>query len=377
LRSFLLSTDLQEKDIVPCYFLYGPETFLAREFLDQLRDLLVPPDGRDFNVERFHFEDTSWPEIIDLARTAPFIFSPWRVISLELPPPGKKEEGEPRGKAGFCEADEGLLRAYLTSPSSRTVLVIILPGKVTFSRRVVKFFTSFPPSIVRAVELKPLKDRSLGSWMDRRVANWGKSLTSEAKSRLSDRVGNDLQRLDLELDKLATYVGDKKTIDAEDVRAASGSTKDLESWEMENALASGDEGRCLAVLAQLFASGEPPQYILGILSNFLRGILAGREGLREGRDKKEIFREVRPRITESYGRWYFDRLNEYFSLVEAFSGEELDEVLQELGRVDSRLKSSDLSPRTEIETFVVGLCRRSRREKATRKGRTRPSGPGG
>lgn len=371
MRFFLLNRDIQDKDLVPCYFLFGEETFLAHEFLGQLKTLLIPPDAQDFNLERLHLEDSSWLEVMDLARTSPFIFSPWRVISVELPTSEKKEKegNEKKGREMFSAKDETLVRDYLTSPAPKTVLIVVFPGKANASRRIVKFFSSFPPSVVLAKDLKPLKGAQLYAWMDRKLAGLGKTMSNEAKDSLADLVGNDLQRLDKELDKLATYVGDRRSIDEEDAKQATGGTKDMESWELENALEARDTKKCLTVLDNLFAGGQAPEYVLGMLSSFFRGILAAHDGLREGRDKKEIFRALRPQISESYGKWYYDRLNDFFSVVEGMTRKALDEYLQELGRIDYRLKTTDVSARTQFEAFVIGFCRRQRPEKATWKAR--------
>lgn len=371
MRFFLLSRDIQDKDLVPCYFLYGEETYLAQEFLSQLKALLIPPDAQDFNMERFHLEDSSWLEVMDLARTSPFIFSPWRIIALELLASEKKEkEGdEKRGREMFSAKDEALVRDYLTSPAPKTVLVVVFPGKANASRRIVKFFCSFPPSVVLAKDMKPLKGAQLYAWMDRKLAGLGKAMSNEAKDSLADLAGNDLQRLDMELDKLATYIGDRRSIDEEDVKQATGGTKDLESWAFENALEARDSKKCLTVLDNLFTGGQAPEYVLGMLSGFFRGILAAQDGLREGRDKKDIFRALKPRITESYGKWYYDRLNDFFSVVEGMTRKRLDEYLQDLGRIDFRLKTTDISARAQFEAFVIDFCRRQRPEKATWKAR--------
>jgi len=371
LRFFLLNKEIRDEDLVPCYFLFGEETYLAHEFLGQLKALLIPPDAQDFNLERFDLEDSSWLEVMDLARTSPFIFSPWRVISLELPASEKKERGggEKNGRELFSAKDEALVRAYLTAPAPKTVLVVVFPGKANASRRIIKFFTSFPPSVVLAKELKPLKGAQLNGWMDRKLAGLGKTMSDEAKDSLADLAGNDLQRLDMELDKLATYVGGHRSIDEDDVKQATGGTKDMEKWELENALQARDTKRCLGVLDNLFAGGQAPEYILGMLSRFFQGILAAHDGLREGRDKKEIFRAVKPWFNEDSGKWYYDRLNDYFSVVEGMTRKGLDDYLQELGRIDLRIKTTDVSPRAQFEAFVIDFCRRQQPERATWKAR--------
>ncbi len=360
MRFSLLNKDVEEKDLSAVYFLYGEETFLAQEFLGQLVELLVPPDAEGFSLERFHYEDTSWPEVIDLARTAPFLFSPWRIIALEFPLTDResRDDLESKGRKVFSETDESLVAEYLAGAAERTVLVVVLPGRANASRRIVKFFAKYPEKVVLSRELKPLKGAGLMSWIDRRMAGLGKSMTSEAKFRLVELIGNDLQRLANELDKLAAYAGETKTLDEDDVAAAAGWTKVREGWELESALEARDARRALVVLANFFIEGKPPELVLAILSNFFRGVLASREGLREGRDRKEIFREVKPQIRESYGSWYFDQLKAYFGFIEGFGPAELDACLKELGRIDFRVKTSDVSARTDIEAFIVNYCRR-------------------
>ncbi|OGD30102.1 MAG: DNA polymerase III subunit delta [Candidatus Aminicenantes bacterium RBG_13_63_10] len=374
MRLSLLDKDLQETDLLPCYFFYGEETYLAHEFFDDLRRWLIPPDAPQLSVERLHFEDTSWREVIDLARTAPFLLSPWRLISLEMPPQGKKEkdredgdgdEGPGKKKEFFSEGNERLVRDYLAAPASRSVLVITVPGKPNLSRRFMKFFTSFPPKVVLTKELKRFKPRDLGSWAARKLKAWKKEIDPDALAGLTDLVGTELERLDKELDKLATYVGEKKTIDEDDVRAVSAWTRDSELWELQNAFEARDAGRCLEVLAVLFQGGSVPIQVLAVLAGYFRSILAAQEGLRAGRDRKDIFKETHPQIRESFGSWYYDRLNEFFSAAQGLSRSELDDCLQRLKEIDSRLKSSGASGRTEIEAFVLDYCRRCRQEKPT------------
>ena len=120
--SFLLNKEISEKTLVPCYFLFGIETFLAYQFIDELKQSLISPDDQDYNVERFNLEDHSWMEVIDVARTIPFFFSSWRIIVVEIP----KEKGE-----GLNTTEKKILQDYFSaSPVTQTVLLIIFPDKI-------------------------------------------------------------------------------------------------------------------------------------------------------------------------------------------------------------------------------------------------------
>jgi hypothetical protein len=52
-RNFLLDQELKEETLLPCYFFFGEEPFLARQFIQQLREILIPPDAPDYSLERF------------------------------------------------------------------------------------------------------------------------------------------------------------------------------------------------------------------------------------------------------------------------------------------------------------------------------------
>ncbi len=82
--------EIKEETLIPCYFFYGDETFLAWEFVKELKEGLISPEIQDYSVERFNLEDNSWAEVIDSARALPIFISPCRIIVVEVSK-GKKE----------------------------------------------------------------------------------------------------------------------------------------------------------------------------------------------------------------------------------------------------------------------------------------------
>jgi DNA polymerase-3 subunit delta len=339
-----------------CYVFYGEVKYLAEQFILELRAALMTPDAPVFNVERFDLEDTRWADIIDTARTAPFFFSPWQIVVAEV-------SGEAKGKLSSLE--EKIIKDYCLSPSSRTVLVIIVSGKVKKSHPLVRFLGSLPSSSIVLKEIKPLREGPLLAWMDRRLGAHGKSATPEASGRLAEITGNDLQRVDNELLKLVSYVGDRKVIDVEDVHQVCDWTRSFVEWELANSLEKADREQLLVVLNRFFKDGERPEYILGIIATFFRNILLAKVWLKENRERKEIFAQVMPQIQERFGDLYASRFRDFFSLVGAISEKDLNRFLAELERVDLAIKTTEVSPQIMLERFVFDYCgRRSRpREK--------------
>lgn len=355
--SFLLNKTVSEDTVVSCYFFYGEETFLAHQFVSELKETLISEDVREYNVERFSLDENSWAEVIDLARTIPFFLSPWRIIVVEASK-GKKES--------LSTPEQKILGDYFTSPSSRTVIVIVFSGKIRKNSPFFKFFSSLPSSVALSKELRPLKQRALYTWMDKKFSSQGKTAAPEAMKRLEEFIGNDLRRINSELEKLITYVGEKNVIELDDVNQISGRVKTFYEWEISDSLSKADFDQCLVVLDNLFKEGIKPEYILGSVVRFFRDIFQAKLLIKEKDiDKKAIFRELRPHIQEKFGNFYTTKFKEFFSLVEKFSSKDLSRMLAELEKVDLRMKTSSLNPKTLLESFLSEYCRFREKERVT------------
>ncbi len=354
--SYLLGGEIKEDRLLACYFLYGEETYLAHQFVRQLRDAVIPSDAQGFNLERFDLEDSRWADIIDLARTVPFFFSPWRIVVVE---------GSEGREDKLSSLEENILREYFRSPSQRTILVVIFSGKIKKFHPLVKFFASLPSSSVLLKELRPLKESGLISWIDKKLEGLGKSATPEAKRRLVEIIGNDLQRIDNELEKIATFVGERRVVDLDDVNQVCDWVKTFVAWELTDCLEKADYEQTLIVLNRFFKEGVESEYIVGIMANFFRDLLLAKLWLRENRDKKDIFAELKPHINVKFKNLYVAKFKGFFALVEGFSNDDLGHAIGELRKIDLLIKTSDASAQVLLERFVFDYC--SRRDQKTGK----------
>lgn len=355
--SFLLNGEIKEDALLPCYFFHGEETFLAFEFSRSLKETLIPAEVQDLNLERFDLEESSWAEVIDLARTIPFFLSPWRIVVVEISK-GRKES--------VSLEEQKILKGYFSSPSLKTVLVIIFSGKLNKNSSLHRFFSGLPSSTALVKELRPLRERALYAWMDKRFLSQGKRVTSEASMRLEELTGRDLRRVNNEVEKLVTFVGEKEVVDLDDVNQVSGWIKTFHDWEIADSLVKADVRQSLIVLNSLFKEGTKPEYILGSIGKFFRDIFLAKILLREKNvDKKEVFRELKPQIHEKLGKFYLDKFKEFFSLVEKFSMQDLNHILAELEEVDLKIKTTPLSTQTLLESFIFDYCSLRKKERIT------------
>ena len=355
---------LREETLLPGYLFYGEEDYLAEEFIEELRRVLAASSGGEFRLTRVGLDETKWRDVVDTARTVPFLFEPWRAIVVRVPErktasdrgPGRKgaadgEEG--RASKYLTATDQKVLREYFADPASRTVLVIVRAGKVRRDDALVRFFASLPKAVFSTTEMKRLSASALMRRADDRARELGKTLTEGARRRLFELVGQDLRLTMNEIDKLAVFVGEKKGIEEADVNQATAGQRSYESYELDDALAAADFARGAAVLKDLLAEGERPEQILGRLASFFRGVLMARTWLLEkARTRDEIFQSLFPYISKNWGDLYRRKSGDFFGLVDGLSASELNALLDKLRQADVRLKSTDADPGTVFEIFL-------------------------
>lgn len=359
---------LREESLLAGYLFFGEETFLAEEFIEELKRTLASSADDEFHLTRMDLDETKWREVIDTARTAPFLFASWRAIVVRIP---ERRAGSDRGqdKKGDADGEEGkgakflsvldqkILRDYFASPPSRTVLVVLRAGRVRKDDAIVRFFQSLPKGVFAVVEMKPLPPAALMRRAEERANALGKTLTERAKRRLFEIIGQDLRLTLNEVEKLAVYVGEKKGIEEDDVDQATAWQRSYQTYELDDALAAADFAKGAAVLNDLLAEGERPEQIVGRLTGFFRNALAAQTRLRErSRTKEEIFRDLFPYISRNFGDLYRRKFDEFFGAVEGLSAAEMNALLGKLRKVDVRLKTTEAVPKMVLEIFLREYC---------------------
>ena len=360
---------LRAETLLPGYLFFGEEDYIAEEFLAELEGLLAGQAGGEFHLTRLGLDEAKWRDVIDAARTAPFLFEPWRALLVRVPERkpserggggGGAEGGEGRGPKFLSALDQKILKEYFADPPSRTVVVVVRPGSVRRDDAFVRFFQSLPKSAFSVLEMKRLTEYRLMLRADEKARSLGKSLTDGAKKRLFELLGQDLRLMMNEVEKLAVFVGEKKGIDEGDVDLATAGQRSFQAYDLDDALAAADFARGAAILGDLFAEGERSEVILGRLAGFLRDVLAAQAWLREkSRTKDEIFQSVFPYISRNYADLYRRKYENFFGTVEGLVPAELNALLRKLRQLDRTLKttgSKDAGEKVLFETFLREYC---------------------
>ena len=337
-----LSTDeflerLGKGKAIPAVLLLGDEPYLRDECRKQLIEKFVPEAARTWAVSRFSADNGEIQAATDQAQTLPML-SPQQVVFLE--------EAEAIEKLGEKARDEAVktLEAYLENPAPFTVLVIEASG-LDQRMRLAKLL----------MEKALVVEVGLGENLDERVAAaavLAKSLAKEqgiefekgAAEDLAEFVGGDLMRLKMEVDKLATFAGEREMVKRQDVAALVVSEKSATIWEVADLLASRQPQKALEFFERLLREGEEPVQMLGAMAWMYRKLVEATEVRAANGWQAARALGMRPEQAELA-----------IQSARKISKERLLDGIKALREADNRLKGGTKDPHSVMEFLVWEL----------------------
>ena len=328
-----------EKGIInPLYLFYGDEGFLIDEAVKKMVSVIVEPSNRDFNLEFLRGGETSCEEIISKAQTLPFM-GERRVVIVK---------GIDEIKASGAER----LMEYCSNPSPTTTL--ILTGHKIDARD--KLHNTVSKNGV-VVQFKPLYEKDTAGWVMRIVKEAGYRIDNDAKDYLISIVGNNLQRLKNELEKVFTYKGpppshpskggERGGIKTDDIKLLVEDTKIESIFAFTDSIGSKDINKALRFLEKMISQGEMPEKIISMITRQFRLILLTKVYRERGAASSEIPAKAgfAPFLLEGYLKQAAK-----YNLIE------LKDSFYKVQMADVKIKSSDISKRTIIEKLIFELC---------------------
>jgi DNA polymerase-3 subunit delta len=329
---------LEKGKTVPAILLLGEEPYLRDACRAQLIERFVPEASRTWAVSRYSADRGETQAAVDQAQTMAML-SPQQVVFLE--------EVEAIEKLGEKNRDEAVaqLSAYLEDPAPFTVLVLeatgldqrMKLGKLLAEKTLVVECGLGENAGERQAAAVALA-RALGK-------EQGVEFDKGAAEDLAEFVAADLMRLKTEIDKLATYVGERKAIGRADVSALVISEKTTTVWELADMLASRQSKKALEFLDRLLRDGEEPLQMLGAITWMYRKLIEASEvrGVSNGWQAARAL-GMRPEQAE-------------LALQNArkISRPRLLAGLHALRNADDRLKGGGAEPRTVMEFLVAQL----------------------
>jgi len=235
----------------PVYWLEGEEEYFIDKIVNYAEHHILPENESAFNLSIFYGRDASWTDVINTCRRYP-MFAERQVVLL-------KEAQQMR--------DVEKLEAYVENPLHSTVFVVSYKNKKVDGRT--KFARVLKEKGV-LVSTKKIYDNQLPEWIKDLVESKGLSISAKGLALLADHIGNDLTRIENELEKITVNLGKRKTISEEDIEEFVGVSKEFNVFELQSAFAKKDLSKAIRIIQYFEANPKaaPIQLILPSLYGF-------------------------------------------------------------------------------------------------------------
>ncbi len=244
-------SDWKKGKFQPVYWLEGEEEYFIDQVVDFAEHQILKESESSFNLSIFYGKDANWAELINACRRYP-MFAERQVVIL-------KEAQQMR--------DVEKLEPYIDNPLTSTILVVSYKDKKLDAR---KKFTKTVKEKGVLVTTKKLQERQVLEWVQDLLHTRGLSISQKALAILVDHVGNDLSRIDNEIEKMRINLGKRTQITEEDIEMNIGVSKEFNVFELQKALAQRDLASAIRIIQYFEANPKaaPIQMVLPALYGF-------------------------------------------------------------------------------------------------------------
>jgi len=323
-----LQKAIKKRDLSPLYFFYGEENFLIDRVVGDIRQIVIAPHLSDFNLTVFYGRESEPQDIINSAKTFPLL-SDYRLVIVK-----EADKLKPS-----CWED---FSSYFTHPLLSTC-VIFCAAKMVLTPELLNVFKERG----KVVRFYQPYEREVPEWIRRLAKEFNKKISRDALALLSVELENDLQKIYSELQKIATYVGEREVIEKDDVNEVLADVRKATVFDLVDCIGNKDGEGALSALGRLLETGEQPLKILMMITRQVRLMARAKEMLKKGSSYADVGKRLG--IRDFYLKGFLEQ-------VHTFSLSQVEAHFTCLFRSDWRLKSSRIDKRLILERLITDLC---------------------
>ena len=256
----LILKNIKNKEFLPIYFFHGEEPYFMDVAVKSFENDVLEEDEKAFNQTVVYGKDTTFSDVLSLARQFPMMGDK-QVIIL-------KEAQEIR----MTEKEAEALKFYAENPVESTLLVIAHKYKKVDSR---KSFAKILSKNKMLFLSDKIKDYDVAKWIQGEMLNLKLKSQPNIPTLLSEYLGTDLSRISNELQKLKIILKDGEIIDEKLIETHIGISKDFNIFELIKALGKKDGAQSFKIAHFLGKSPKQNPFVMmiGNLYNFFSNLV--------------------------------------------------------------------------------------------------------
>ena len=319
---------LEKRRLAPVYLFHGPGEFRMEKVLDQLKASLIPEGVKDFNLAIVYGGETEPDQILQHARSFPFM-ADHRLIIV-------------RRTEAFSSEGLGKFLPYFEKPAASTCLIFVT-SKTDFNKPFYKILRSRGWT----VKFEELKGQQAVAWITKTASEMGFALDSRATAYLADIIGNRTGELYSELEKLSLRFG--KEVGLEQVKESVKHSRIYTVFELVDRVSSRNQKAALVALNRFLEEEDKrdaPLRVVGMLNRQMRLLWQTKFLVGKGAEAMEVMKKL--------GVSRFSAM-ELLKHAKRWTSDELERAFDLLYEADGRIKSGS-RPKPVLENLTLSLC---------------------
>lgn len=307
-----IAKDIKNGKFAPVYLLMGEEDYYIDRISDYIVEKALDENEREFNLTIMYGLDTDMASIVNNAKRYPMMSEHQVVVVKEA--------------QNLRSWDE--LSFYMQKPLESTILVFCYKHGILDKRK--KIVAEIEKKGV-VFESKKLKENMLPTFISTYMKRKKMEIEDKTAELMAEYVGNDLNRLAGELDKLIiTMPKNKNRITPVEIERNIGISKDYNNFELKNALIAKDILKANKIVKYFNDNpkSNPIQPTLAILFNYFSNLMVA---------------YYAPERTDNGVAAYLDlkspwQAKEYIAGMKAYSGVKVMNIITQIRLCDARSK---------------------------------------
>lgn len=288
-----LLQEISSGKLKPVYFLFGEEEFYLDQLLEKF-SALMPPNEKDFNFDLLYGQEVSAAKALSIARSYPMMAERRILIIRNFLQIGKGDEGSIQD-----------FIPYFENPNPTCLLVLFDSGKPAANTQIGK---ALKGKNIGFYQFDALPDYLIPDW----VISWvktqhNKTIEPGAAQLLAQFVGNNLQLLSTEIDKVCTFVDTSDSVSEADVKKIIGSYREYTAIELKEALVKRDLNKSLYIAEQMLQHAKSDTGELIRLVGFFNSVFTNVWQIRRLAEKGQSKDQIRSELGIA-SAWYFNKL---------------------------------------------------------------------
>lgn len=227
---------LKSRQYNPFYLLEGEEFYYIDQLIDFFDEQILAADQKDFNLMTLYGKDSEWSDVVNACSRFP-MFADHTIVIL-------------REAVQMKNLDE--LIPYFKQPTSSTLLIIDYRGKDTNSKD--KWAKVLVDNNAVVFKSQKLPESEVPTWIQQYGGMQQLKIEREQAETLAAYLGNDLQKITNELDKVKINEPDLGTLTPELIEKYIGISRDYNFLDLPKVIFQNDTVKLSRMLTYFVAN---------------------------------------------------------------------------------------------------------------------------